>query len=284
MKNSRWAMKHEGGANGGFMQENLRRFRPKFILYPLSFHPSSSFILRLTPRIIMGKLATMEEILSQIWDALGDVFGGIGRAVERSLTSLFGSSNARYLKKLQPTVDAISALEPKYQAMTDAELKEQTAKFRKRLAGGRDARRPAGRGLCRLPRGRPPLPGHAALRRAIDGRHRAAPRQHRRNGHRRRQDAGGHAAGLPQRPGRQGRPRGHGQRLPGPPRHGMDGPALHVAGPDGRRDPEPHGDGRAAEGLRLRHHLRHEQRVRLRLPPRQHAAGGQATTTAIDKH
>ena len=30
----------------------------------------------------------------------------------------------------------------------------------------------------------------------------------------------------------------------------------------------------AAEGLRLRHHLRHEQRVRLRLPPRQHAAGG----------
>ena len=31
--------------------------------------------------------------------------------------------------------------------------------------------------------------------------------------------------------------------------------------------------GRAAEGLRLRHHLRHEQRVRLRLPARQHAAG-----------
>ena len=31
---------------------------------------------------------------------------------------------------------------------------------------------------------------------------------------------------------------------------------------------------RAAEGLRLRHHLRHEQRVRLRLPARQHAAGG----------
>ncbi|MEI8371625.1 MAG: SEC-C metal-binding domain-containing protein [Planctomycetota bacterium] len=78
----------------------------------------------------------MEEVLSQIWDALGDIFGGISRAVERSLTSLFGSSNARYIKKMQPTVDAIGALEPKYQAMTDAELKEQTAKFRKRLAGG----------------------------------------------------------------------------------------------------------------------------------------------------
>src|SRR5271169_2809059 len=78
----------------------------------------------------------MEEILSQIWDGLGDLFGGLGRFVERSLTGLFGSSNARYIKKMQPMVDAIGALEPKYQAMTDAELKEQTAKFRKRLAGG----------------------------------------------------------------------------------------------------------------------------------------------------
>ena len=33
--------------------------------------------------------------------------------------------------------------------------------------------------------------------------------------------------------------------------------------------------GRPPEGLRLRHHLRHEQRVRLRLSPRQHASGGQ---------
>ncbi len=55
----------------------------------------------------------------------------------------------------------------------------------------------------------------------------------------------------------------------------MDGPDLHVAGAHGGRDPEQHGDGRAAEGLRLRHHLRHEQRVRLRLPARQHALGGQ---------
>ena len=30
--------------------------------------------------------------------------------------------------------------------------------------------------------------------------------------------------------------------------------------------------GRAAGDLRLRHHLRHQQRVRLRLPPRQHEA------------
>ena len=78
----------------------------------------------------------MEEILTQIWDVLGEVFGGFGRAVERSLTGLFGSSNARYLKKLRPQVAAIGALEPKYQAMTDAELAEQTTKFRQRLASG----------------------------------------------------------------------------------------------------------------------------------------------------
>jgi preprotein translocase subunit SecA len=78
----------------------------------------------------------MEEVLSQIWDAVGDIFGGMGRAVERSLTSLFGSSNARYIRRLQPMVDAIAALEPNYQVLTDAELKEQTAKFRKRLAAG----------------------------------------------------------------------------------------------------------------------------------------------------
>ncbi len=78
----------------------------------------------------------MEEFFSQLWDVLTYVFGGLGRGIERGITSLFGSSNARYLKKLQPTVDAINALESKYQAMTDAELREQTVKFRKRLAAG----------------------------------------------------------------------------------------------------------------------------------------------------
>jgi len=78
----------------------------------------------------------MEEFLSQLWDILGTIFGGIGRGVERGITSLFGSSNARFMKKLQPTVDAISPLESQYQALTDDELREQTVKFRKRLAAG----------------------------------------------------------------------------------------------------------------------------------------------------
>ena len=78
----------------------------------------------------------MEEFFAQVGDALSYVFGGIARGIERAITSMFGSSNARYLKKLQPQVDAINALEPTYQAMTDDELREQTVKFRKRLAAG----------------------------------------------------------------------------------------------------------------------------------------------------
>ncbi|MBI2825608.1 MAG: SEC-C domain-containing protein [Planctomycetia bacterium] len=76
------------------------------------------------------------QVLERIWEIIGLVFGSLGRAFERSLTSLFGSSNARYIKRLQPKVDAINALEPKYQAMSDDELKAQTAEFRRRLAAG----------------------------------------------------------------------------------------------------------------------------------------------------
>jgi preprotein translocase subunit SecA len=76
------------------------------------------------------------EILEQIWDWIGSFFGGIATGFERSITSLFGSSNARYIKKLQPRVAAINALEPKYQALTDEALRGETVEFRKRLAAG----------------------------------------------------------------------------------------------------------------------------------------------------
>ena len=76
------------------------------------------------------------EVLERIWELLSGFFTGLGTAVERGITALFGSSNARYIKKLQSKVDAINALETKYQAMSDAELKQQTAAFRERLAAG----------------------------------------------------------------------------------------------------------------------------------------------------
>ena len=76
------------------------------------------------------------EVLERIWEIISELFAAFGRGIERSLTSLFGSSNARYIKKLQPKVDAINALEPKYQAMTDAELTRADGQFRRRLAAG----------------------------------------------------------------------------------------------------------------------------------------------------
>ena len=76
------------------------------------------------------------EILERIWEILGGLFGGLARKFERVVTSLFGSSNARFIKSLQPKVDAINALEPKFQAMADAELRGQTKLFRDRLAKG----------------------------------------------------------------------------------------------------------------------------------------------------
>ncbi|HLA85191.1 MAG TPA: SEC-C metal-binding domain-containing protein [Thermoguttaceae bacterium] len=76
------------------------------------------------------------DSLERVWEFIAGFFAGLSRAIERAITSLFGSSNARYLKRLQGKVVAINALEPKLREMTDAELREQTEKFRRRLAAG----------------------------------------------------------------------------------------------------------------------------------------------------
>src|ERR1700676_239288 len=49
---------------------------------------------------------------------------------------LFGSANDRFLKSLQPLVDAINAAEPSLAAMSDDELRARTAHFKSRLAAG----------------------------------------------------------------------------------------------------------------------------------------------------
>ncbi|MEI8227459.1 MAG: preprotein translocase subunit SecA, partial [Planctomycetota bacterium] len=74
--------------------------------------------------------------LERLWDGLSNAVAGAGSRLERSLTGLFGSSNARYIRRLEPKIEAINSLEPKYQAMTDAELRGQTVDFRRRLAAG----------------------------------------------------------------------------------------------------------------------------------------------------
>ena len=49
---------------------------------------------------------------------------------------LFGSANDRYLKRLNPRVDAINALEPTLIALSDDDLKARTPWLRERLAAG----------------------------------------------------------------------------------------------------------------------------------------------------
>ena len=52
------------------------------------------------------------------------------------LTKVFGSKNERELKKLQPIIEQINALETDLRALSDDQLKGHTAKFKERLQNG----------------------------------------------------------------------------------------------------------------------------------------------------
>ena len=51
---------------------------------------------------------------------------------------VFGSANDRKIKSYRPTVDEINALEPELEKLSDAELRARTEMFRKQLADGTD--------------------------------------------------------------------------------------------------------------------------------------------------
>ena len=61
------------------------------------------------------------------------------------LTSIFGSRNERLLKQYRRIVQQINALEPKYEALTDDELRAQTAAFKQRIADGATVEMETGR-------------------------------------------------------------------------------------------------------------------------------------------
>ena len=50
--------------------------------------------------------------------------------------TFFGSSNDRVVKRLQPQVAAINALEPSLSKLSDDELRARTAQFKERLTKG----------------------------------------------------------------------------------------------------------------------------------------------------
>jgi preprotein translocase subunit SecA len=76
------------------------------------------------------------ELLEKIWEGTTTAVNGVLSGLDRGLTTLFGSANSRQLKRYGELAKQIGELEPRYMAMSDAELKEQTLKFRKRLADG----------------------------------------------------------------------------------------------------------------------------------------------------
>ena len=53
------------------------------------------------------------------------------------LAKVFGTANIRQLKRIQPIVEQINALEPKIQALSDEQLTLKTTEFREQLAAGK---------------------------------------------------------------------------------------------------------------------------------------------------
>ena len=96
--------------------------------------------------------------------------------------AIFGSANDRQVKRYQPKVDAINALEPAMAKLSDAELRAKTDEFRAEIKAGKtleDLLVPAFAVVREQTHA-----GHAALRRSAGRRHGAQRPLHRRDAHR----------------------------------------------------------------------------------------------------
>jgi len=70
-------------------------------------------------------------------DTLSDSMKGIGDGVGRMLTRVFGSQNARAMRKMQPKVTAIAGHEEWAQSLSAEEFRAQTAAWKQEVADGR---------------------------------------------------------------------------------------------------------------------------------------------------
>src|ERR1043166_4963994 len=60
---------------------------------------------------------------------------------DKVLTTVFGSSNERFLKTIRPLIEQINAFEPEIQKLSDEQLRERTAFFKAQIADAvKDAR------------------------------------------------------------------------------------------------------------------------------------------------
>ena len=186
------------------------------------------------------------------------------------LNKVLRLGEGRQIKQMQSRVVAIGAREAELERLSDDELLQRSQGLREQVANGADLGRHPRRRVRAGARGGPAHVGHAALRRAADRCPGTPRRAHRRDEDRRGQDVLRDRGGLSERARRGRGARGHRQRLPGPPRRRVDASGLQRARHDRRGHRNHARPGHAPRGLRGRRHLRHQLRVRLRLPARQH--------------
>src|ERR1700683_3668675 len=224
----------------------------------------------------------------------------VDKILDKVIARFIGTKHERDIKRISPMVAEVNALEAELKALSDAELSARTPQLRAEVAKRLEGANPADKDYKnKLQAALEPavVPAfalvreaaqaeHAAFRCAAYRRNCAAPRQDCGNEDRRRQDAGGDAAGVLERAGRARRTYCDGERLPGTSRRGMDEPDLQAAGAYGRCDRSRPGRRAAARGIRGGYHVRNEQRAGLRLSARQHEVrpGGLRTARAPVLH
>lgn len=76
------------------------------------------------------------ELLERVWESTGLMVSSVLQGVERGVTGLFGSSNARQVKRFEAIVQKINALEESYSKLTDEQLRGKTEEFKQRLRDG----------------------------------------------------------------------------------------------------------------------------------------------------
>ena len=76
------------------------------------------------------------EFIEKIWEGTTNAVNGVLTGFDRGLTVLFGSANSRQIKRYGELARQVGELETRMTNLSDAELKEQTFRFRKRLEDG----------------------------------------------------------------------------------------------------------------------------------------------------
>ena len=155
----------------------------------------------------------------------------------KSIAKIIGGSDERVVRKMQPDVDAINALEPGMEGLSDSDLRAKTGELRARIRKGEDLDDLVGEAFAVV---------REAARRTLGQRHfdvqlvggmvlHSGKIAEMRTG-----EGKTLVATLPaylNAPHRSRRARGHRQRLPGPAGRPMDGLHIPHARPVGRHSP-----------------------------------------------